>query len=308
GCDNMTAIVMLTLELSIVIFSALYDTRRIECQCLFSQLLFLFLSCIFFYFVVFFFYFFFFFFQAEDGIRDRNVTGVQTCALPICVAARIRVQVVRLVLHPARLPRAAVPRRAGALRAPDHEERRDPRVLPGGPARARRPARTREAGTARLHLSHPARPRVHPRHLVCARRDELRPGARGSRADPRAGGRAGPARAAVAGLDGGHLRLAQPRTPPHRATQALRPGGDQLRHAALAATLAAGDPRCARATQSAAARRAAAAGAGADGPYRRDHPGDTGPPRRGGLALLRPDGDPESGVAGADGPAARPAA
>src|SRR5438067_11900542 len=27
----------------------------------------------------------FFFFQAEDGIRDRNVTGVQTCALPISV-------------------------------------------------------------------------------------------------------------------------------------------------------------------------------------------------------------------------------
>src|SRR5207249_5934768 len=26
---------------------------------------------------------YFFFFQAEDGIRDRNVTGVQTCALPI---------------------------------------------------------------------------------------------------------------------------------------------------------------------------------------------------------------------------------
>ena len=23
-------------------------------------------------------------FQAEDGIRDRDVTGVQTCALPIC--------------------------------------------------------------------------------------------------------------------------------------------------------------------------------------------------------------------------------
>src|SRR6266404_1485856 len=28
-------------------------------------------------------YFFFFFFQAEDGIRDKLVTGVQTCALPI---------------------------------------------------------------------------------------------------------------------------------------------------------------------------------------------------------------------------------
>ena len=25
-----------------------------------------------------------FFFQAEDGIRDYKVTGVQTCALPIC--------------------------------------------------------------------------------------------------------------------------------------------------------------------------------------------------------------------------------
>src|SRR5699024_1790500 len=28
-----------------------------------------------------------FFFQAEDGIRDRNVTGVQTCALPIFYTA-----------------------------------------------------------------------------------------------------------------------------------------------------------------------------------------------------------------------------
>src|SRR5207248_8607297 len=30
-----------------------------------------------------FFIFYVFFFQAEDGIRDRTVTGVQTCALPI---------------------------------------------------------------------------------------------------------------------------------------------------------------------------------------------------------------------------------
>src|SRR5260370_17610159 len=29
---------------------------------------------------------FFFFFQAEDGIRDSSVTGVQTCALPILFA------------------------------------------------------------------------------------------------------------------------------------------------------------------------------------------------------------------------------
>src|SRR5207249_7645172 len=42
-----------------------------------------FLFVLFFFLLVFFFFFFFFFFQAEDGIRDRNVTGVQTCALPI---------------------------------------------------------------------------------------------------------------------------------------------------------------------------------------------------------------------------------
>src|SRR5207248_3773347 len=33
--------------------------------------------------LVYYFVLFFFFFQAEDGIRDRTVTGVQTCALPI---------------------------------------------------------------------------------------------------------------------------------------------------------------------------------------------------------------------------------
>ena len=30
-----------------------------------------------------------FFFQAEDGIRDHCVTGVQTCALPICLSYSI---------------------------------------------------------------------------------------------------------------------------------------------------------------------------------------------------------------------------
>src|SRR2546426_5198624 len=32
--------------------------------------------------------FLFFFFQAEDGIRDYKVTGVQTCALPISLSSR----------------------------------------------------------------------------------------------------------------------------------------------------------------------------------------------------------------------------
>ena len=47
----------------------------------------LYFSYLFFLFFIFFFFFvflFLFFFQAEDGIRVRDVTGVQTCALPIC--------------------------------------------------------------------------------------------------------------------------------------------------------------------------------------------------------------------------------
>ena len=44
--------------------------------------------------------FFFFFFQAEDGIRDHCVTGVQTCALPIwrvCFALCVAVKGLRNV-------------------------------------------------------------------------------------------------------------------------------------------------------------------------------------------------------------------
>src|SRR5690349_22658419 len=49
-------------------------------------------------------YFFFFFFQAEDGIRDLYVTGVQTCALPILERER----------HTQRHPCDAVARRHAA--------------------------------------------------------------------------------------------------------------------------------------------------------------------------------------------------
>src|SRR5687767_15199593 len=44
----------------------------------------------FFFFLFYFVFFFFFFFQAEDGIRDKLVTGVQTCALPILRYGRQR--------------------------------------------------------------------------------------------------------------------------------------------------------------------------------------------------------------------------
>src|SRR5690349_22003436 len=56
--------------------------------CLFHYLVFWFVFCVFF--------FFFFFFQAEDGIRDLYVTGVQTCALPICQKGRLEAQVYRV--------------------------------------------------------------------------------------------------------------------------------------------------------------------------------------------------------------------
>src|SRR5260370_12743185 len=60
---------------------------------------------------------FFFFFQAEDGIRDSSVTGVQTCALPIFDALR--------KLRPAGLLFAADGRRgAGPFAAARSEERR----------------------------------------------------------------------------------------------------------------------------------------------------------------------------------------
>src|SRR2546427_9354348 len=53
-----------------------------------------------------------FFFQAEDGIRDLTVTGVQTCALPICVRCARRHQ-----LHGHGLQRADPDRARCGVRA-----------------------------------------------------------------------------------------------------------------------------------------------------------------------------------------------
>src|SRR2546430_2854189 len=55
----------------------------------------------------------FFFFQAEDGIRDLTVTGVQTCALPIFGATG----------HPLRPRRHVVLVRVEARRDPSHGSR-----------------------------------------------------------------------------------------------------------------------------------------------------------------------------------------
>src|SRR5207249_8673391 len=74
---------------------------------------------------------FLFFFQAEDGIRDRNVTGVQTCALPIFAAfggaaerGRLAPEETWVIAH---LPQTDVPRvEAGgeATFVPDRSEER----------------------------------------------------------------------------------------------------------------------------------------------------------------------------------------
>src|SRR6266498_2394109 len=95
-----------------------------------------------------------FFFQAEDGIRDADVTGVQTCALPICgpAAGGPPVRVGRQ--RPARPARYASTRPAGS---PD---RAGP--APTGP-------RLRRAAPPACHPGPPRRLRPrHPRLAVLA--------------------------------------------------------------------------------------------------------------------------------------------
>src|SRR5438034_11534395 len=58
---------------------------------------------------------FFFFFQAEDGIRDHCVTGVQTCALPIT----LRNQPTPSPLTWQSLPKKSSPKSADVSASPD---------------------------------------------------------------------------------------------------------------------------------------------------------------------------------------------
>src|SRR6266700_5198991 len=60
---------------------------------------------------------FFFFFQAEDGIRDFHVTGVQTCALPILIYAELsigfrRIEELEAVLARTQIGIEEIPREA----------------------------------------------------------------------------------------------------------------------------------------------------------------------------------------------------
>src|SRR5256885_11429715 len=99
---------------------------------------------------------FFFFFQAEDGIRDYKVTGVQTCALPICYFVRVEaVSSVRPVRTEVRLVNetdgrrllaqsrlvGATPALAGAPRAqPPAPVAAPPRAAPRAQPSPHRPA------------------------------------------------------------------------------------------------------------------------------------------------------------------------
>src|SRR5216683_518498 len=100
----------------------------------------------------------FFFFQAEDGIRDLIVTGVQTCALPISGTRRLlrqrataharrrscpRPLVVRVRLRPAP-PHAHAAAAQGALRG-----RRETGAAAGAHRAIRRAALVRAEGRAR---------------------------------------------------------------------------------------------------------------------------------------------------------------
>src|SRR2546430_4121459 len=119
---------------------------------------------------------FFFFFQAEDGIRDLTVTGVQTCALPISdarrrsptrppAACRCRLPRRRQAgLSPAVAPRASIPQRrllhATVRYQPGHLARR--RDGEGGIERGNRRPR-RAPPPARLFLRPAALLRPHSR-------------------------------------------------------------------------------------------------------------------------------------------------
>src|SRR2546430_13097007 len=72
----------------------------------------------------------FFFFQAEDGIRDLTVTGVQTCALPISEPGGAR------VLHRARPQRLRAPLGAVVARPAGEPVRGTRRALSGVRARS----------------------------------------------------------------------------------------------------------------------------------------------------------------------------
>src|SRR6266496_659816 len=79
---------------------------------------------------------FFFFFQAEDGIRDLYVTGVQTCALPI-------LPVVSMVTLSNVVPMMTMPQLAARMATRWPDRLRDPVTQPGHGSRDERDGQLR---------------------------------------------------------------------------------------------------------------------------------------------------------------------
>src|SRR6266487_432478 len=71
---------------------------------------------------------FVFFFQAEDGIRDGRVTGVQTCALPIWSSSRSRTRRAK-PLAPGHVKAVDAPTFIGTTRVAGHPPAKPPLLL-----------------------------------------------------------------------------------------------------------------------------------------------------------------------------------
>src|SRR2546429_525064 len=115
---------------------------------------------------------FFFFFQAEDGIRDVAVTGVQTCALPISrpgtVGFRAAPRSWGLRAHRGSEPDTRIPHRGPVSEGP--RRYRAPPVAPRYTRANNRPARARGVARGRPTAGRGARPRRGRRAARPARR------------------------------------------------------------------------------------------------------------------------------------------
>src|SRR2546421_1857327 len=88
---------------------------------------------------------FFFFFQAEDGIRDLIVTGVQTCALPISRSAWSRCSIASSAARSA--PSTRFPAHGSTPSCASRKNCERPSTLPGRGPEPRPPEHTRGAMT-----------------------------------------------------------------------------------------------------------------------------------------------------------------
>ena len=102
------------------------------------------------------------------------------------VSPRAALQGIRRVLRPTQIPRAALPRGARAIRAAHHATGRDAGHLSGGWTHPRRKAAFSQDRAARLRARHCSRARVSRPDVRGSGGGQLRPGAGGSLAPPRA--------------------------------------------------------------------------------------------------------------------------